>query len=232
MRLLASGEVVWMGRAPLGDRDGRVAFYLGESLGRLLPPGSLETVPDGLSERARLILDFLRVQGASFQATIHQGAGGGFPNDTTEALWELVWAGLITNDTFHPVRALFSRKEEEKQRASHEYMPAGSPAFLARLRSRRTGGNTGQGRWSSIAQRIAGTSNPAEWSAAMAQQMLVRNGIVMRETAAAEDFARRLSGCLSRAQNHGRKRLGAARHVCRGDGRGPVRQPRGGRHAS
>ncbi len=185
--LLAAGEVLWLGRETLGDRDGRISLYLVESLGRLIPPDFFAAAPEGLSDRTRLILDFLRAQGASFQATIHQAAGGGFPNDTTEALWELVWAGMITNDTFHPLRARLMQKDAERTRGSHEYLPPGSPGFVQRLRARRGAGNAGHGRWSLVQQRMVGAPSPAERSAGVAQQMLVRNGIVMRETAVTEN---------------------------------------------
>ncbi len=185
--LLASGEVVWMGREQVGNRDGRISLYMVEALGKLLPPDSFAKVPDGLSERALLILEFLRGQGASFVAAIHQASGGGFPNETADALWELVWAGLVTNDTFHPVRALLTKRDNEKQRTSHEYLPPGSPGFLQRLRARRGSDGASQGRWSLVEQRVVAQGNASEWSAAVAQQMLVRNGIVMRETAAAEN---------------------------------------------
>ena len=178
--LLASGAVVWLGREPLGTKDGRVSLYLAEALAALLPPAP---VAEGLSERAVRILEFLRQMGASFQATIHGAAGGGFPNETTDALWELVWAGLITNDTYHPVRARVSPSVVKRTMA---YAPPGSPAFLQRQRARGAEG-FGQGRWSLVEQRVAAAPSAAEWSAATAQQMLARNGIVMRETAAAEN---------------------------------------------
>ncbi len=120
-------------------------------------------------------------------AAIHQASGGGFPTETADALWELVWAGLVTNDTFHPVRALLTKRDNEKQRTSHEYLPPGSPGFLQRLRARRGSDGASQGRWSLVEQRVVARANASEWSAAVAQQMLVRNGIVMRETAAAEN---------------------------------------------
>jgi ATP-dependent Lhr-like helicase len=184
--LLASGEIVWIGREPLGTRDGRVSLFLVEALAALIPPGSLEQLPEGLSDRALSILQFLAQQGASFQATIHRAIGGGFPNETTDALWELVWAGLITNDTYHPVRARISNPDKPARTAG--YAPPGSPAFLARQRARHGGEGAGQGRWSLVRQRILTETTPTEWSAATAQQMLVRNGIVMRETAAAENL--------------------------------------------
>ena len=62
----------------------------------LLPPQSARSP---LSERARLILQVLERSGASFFADLHNAAGGGFGGETLDALWELVWAGLVTNDT-------------------------------------------------------------------------------------------------------------------------------------
>lgn len=183
--LLTAGHVVWVGREPLGRRDGRVALYLIETIGHLLLPNATSTLPEGISERAGLIFNFLDQHGASFQQIIHQATGGGFPNDTTEALWELAWAGLVTNDTLHPLRGLLSSRGEESRRENHSYGPPGSPDFLRRMRASRKQ-NTGQGRWSLVRQRVTTSATPTEWSAATAQQLLVRYGIVMRESAAAD----------------------------------------------
>ena len=181
--LLASGDVIWMGREPLGSRDGRISLYLADSIGRLLPPDFFSSVPDGLSERALRILQLLRDRGASFEATIHQAIGG-FANDTTASIWELVWAGLITNDTYQPVRALMFN---EKQQPKEEHHTPGSLGFTQRIRGRRAAERAGQGRWSLLEQRVASAGTVTEWSAALAQQLIARNGIVMRETAAAEN---------------------------------------------
>jgi ATP-dependent Lhr-like helicase len=181
--LMAAGEVVWVGRDPLGDRDGRVALYLADSLPRLF---RAESAPE-ISEGARRIADVLAGLGASFFASLHAAAGGGFPGDTLAALWELVWDGLATNDTFHPLRNLLHGNDPERGRRELREGPPGSPEFLRRLRARNGGRQAGEGRWSLVAQRIASTPSPAEWSAHMAQQLLARNGIVMRETAAAEN---------------------------------------------
>ena len=61
----------------------------------------------------------------------------------------------------------------------------------------------------------------------MAQQLLVRNGIVMRETAIVENIPGGYSGHLSGAANHGRERLDPARDVRRRAGRGAVRDAGG-----
>ena len=179
--LLSAGEVVWVGREKIGDRDGRLSLYLAGSLPRLLG----QPVEREFSERAQRILEFLKQQGASFFAAIHEASGGGFPGETVEALWELAWAGRITNDTFYPVRTFLAAKQKEKGQSSAAYVPPGSPEFLRRLRSRPGHYSTGQGRWS----LMRGEFNATEWSAAVAQQLLVRNGIVMRETASVENVA-------------------------------------------
>src|SRR5258705_7022183 len=115
--LLAAGEVVWVGVEPLGDRDGRVALYLADHLPRLLPPTPVSIKPDqtDLSERERAILDALRSSGASFFGPLHEAVGGGYPGETVTALWNLVWRGLITNDTFHALRA-FTRSRAPRRR--------------------------------------------------------------------------------------------------------------------
>ena len=180
--LLASGDVVWIGREPLGDRDGRVSLYLAE----FLPALAAEMPPKELSERAARILQFLLQSGASFQQTIHQAAGGGFPNETTEAIWELVWAGLITNDTYRPVRGLLFPAERERLKGGAGHQPPGSPGFQFRMRARRGAEGLGEGRWSAVGLRVGEKSTAVEWLAASAQQLLARYGIVMREAAAAE----------------------------------------------
>jgi ATP-dependent Lhr-like helicase len=148
-----------------------------------------ETPP--LSEKATQILEFLGRSGASFFSAIHAALGGGFPGETRDALWQLVWSGQITNDTFHPLRDLLRPRETKHERgATFDGGPPGSPEFLRRLRSRTAGGGPAQGRWSLIRQNISVPINTTQWSANIAQQLLVRHGIVLRETAIAENVPR------------------------------------------
>jgi ATP-dependent helicase Lhr and Lhr-like helicase len=183
--LMAAGEVVWVGVERIGERDGRVALYLTENLPHLLPPRATDPT---LSERARLILAALERSGASFFADLHDAAGGGFTGETLDALWELVWTGLVTNDTFHPLRSFLRRADDGKQRATSSDGRPGSPDFLRRFRARTGAGSSSQGRWSLVSSRAVLTS-PTEWVASMAQQLLVRYGVVSREAAAAENIA-------------------------------------------
>lgn len=182
--LMASGHVAWIGREQLGDRDGRIALYLADGLPRLLPPAP---TPE-LSEHAQRIAGALREMGASFFAALHHAVGGGFPGDAQAALWELVWAGVVTNDTLHPLRNLLYAKDAERGRRELRDGPPGSPEFLRRFRARTGGSHAAEGRWSLVSQRSGPTVSATEWSANIAQQVLARNGIVMRETAIAESI--------------------------------------------
>jgi ATP-dependent Lhr-like helicase len=190
--VMASGQVVWVGVEQIGSRDGRVALFLAESLHMLLPPYELRSEPPSLSERAAKILEFLSRSGASFFAAIHNGIGAGFPGETRDALWELVWSGQITNDTFHPLRDLLRPNDKnDKSRDRHAAFPGtppGSPDFVRRMRSRTS--TAAQGRWSLIRQHADTPITPTEWSANIARQLLVRYGIVLRETAIAENIPR------------------------------------------
>ena len=189
--LMASGQVVWVGFEQIGDRDGRVALYLSESLPLLLSPQELRGEDPPSSAKARQILEFLAKNGASFFAGIHAALGGGFPGETREALWELVWSGQITNDTFHPFRDLLRPRESRHERgATFDGGTPGSPEFLRRLRSRTAGGGPAQGRWSLMRQHVLEEITVTQWSANIAQQLLVRYGIVLRETAIAENIPR------------------------------------------
>jgi ATP-dependent Lhr-like helicase len=195
--LMAAGEVVWAGVEPLGARDGRIALYLTDHAVRLRTPaadGRSSRGPDKVSAtmsaraepggRAADVLNHLRQHGASFFADIHQGAGGGFPQETVDALWDLVWAGLITNDTLHPLRAYTRSGDTRAARRPGR----GSGTRAQAFRSRRLVPRTAEGRWSVLETRKASRSAATEWSAAIAQQLLTRHGVVTRETVAAESI--------------------------------------------
>ena len=175
--LMAAGEVVWVGVEPLGGRDGRIALYLTDHVARLRPPTA---APPEVGGRSADILAYLGEHGASFFAAIHQGTGQGFPNETVESLWDLVWKGLITNDTLHPLRAFVHAEEKRAARR---------PRSTAAFRSRRLVPRTGEGRWSVVDSPRISKAAATEWGAAMAQQLLTRHGVITRETVASEAVA-------------------------------------------
>jgi ATP-dependent Lhr-like helicase len=242
----AAGEVVWVGVEPLGERDGRVALYLADDLSRLLPPtvrlkpdttgaaaGRLHGNTIGKSgvqrqpERDRparetAILDVLRDRGASFFGPLHDFVGGGYPAETVAALWSLVWQGLITNDTFHALRA-FTRTRTPRRRMK------GRQPESASFRPRRLAPSSAEGRWALVRSGMArhrqgrdrGAESPAlpakrdtettRWAAALTQQLLTRHGVVTREAVAADGVAGGFGivyPVLKGLEEHGRIRRG------------------------
>ena len=185
--LVAAGEVVWAGFEPLGERDGRVRLYLAEKLPLLWPPKST-TTEEVLSEREKAIVEYLQRNGASFFQPLHDGTGGGYPGETLQALWSLVWRGLLTNDALHALRAYCERPAGSGRSAK----PARRVHNQASFRSRRTTPPTAQGRWSlnevSFDETHKTPARQTEWSHAIAQQLLTRYGVVFRETAHAENL--------------------------------------------
>jgi ATP-dependent Lhr-like helicase len=114
-------------------------------------------------------MDYLQQHGASFFPSLHTGIGGGFPTEVVDALWSLVWRGLVTNDTLQALRAFV----EPPKRARR---PEPAP-----FRSRRVTPPEAQGRWSLVAERLRSRPSATEWATAVARQLLARHGVLTRE---------------------------------------------------
>ena len=180
--LIAAGEVVWCGVEPLGEHDGRIALYLSDRLTTLLAPQPVPNAADSpLSEREESLLRELARGGAAFFAPLHDAAGGGYPGETLDALWSLVWRGLVTNDTFHVLRAYTAKPAAKQVKREHN-----APAF----RSRRTTPPAAQGRWARLPRSLANPTpqEQTNWSHALALQLLNRYGIVTRESVTQENL--------------------------------------------
>jgi ATP-dependent Lhr-like helicase len=170
--LTAAGEVIWVGAGALGERDGRVALYLAEDLPLLLE--RTDEPPSGaLHERLR---DHLASHGASFFGDLLGAAGGGMGQPVLGALWDLVWAGEVTNDTPGALRAFLAARA-----------PRGPSRRLrvAAFRSRRAVPPAAVGRWSLVPTRDAKAS-PTDRALALAVQLLARHGVLTRAAVAAE----------------------------------------------
>jgi ATP-dependent Lhr-like helicase len=176
--LIAAGEVVWAGVEAIGEKDGRIALYLADRISVLRPPTSQNRDVGHPTEREGKIVEYLRANGASFFQSLHDGTGGGYPGETLEAIWNLVWRGELSNDGVHALRAYCERPSAAKKQARRVHQQTG-------FRSRRTTPPTAQGRWSLLR---AEDGNATEWSHAMALQLLARYGVVFRETAHAESL--------------------------------------------
>ncbi len=155
----AMGELCWVGQGAIGPHDGRVALYRRDRVGLLLEPAA---VPDGLDGTRRAILEHLRTRGASFVVELQRAAGDVRLGELEAALWDLAWAGLVTNDTFLPLRA----------------QSAGPRA--------RPGQRSAGGRWSLVSDLLGPPRPPTERAWARATMLIARHGIVSRDVLATE----------------------------------------------
>jgi ATP-dependent Lhr-like helicase len=214
----AAGEVVWLGLGSLGKDDGRVALYRPDRLPLLLPDAPAPATDAEADDDAWLrdaIREQLRTRGASFYrdilaaamaAAAAQGKRPVRERELLDAIWDLVWATEVTNDTFAPLRAL--RWPRKKSTAG------------PRVRSvARMGPPEAAGRWSLVSDAVA-TANALRGGAAPSQterrhaqalRLLDGYGIVTRDTVAGESLPGGFSGVypvLREMEERGRVRRG------------------------
>ena len=203
--LIAAGEVTWAGVDPIGERDGRIALYLADKITTLWPIRPSSAASPQLTEKENSILGYLRSHGASFFQQIHDSLGGGYPGETLDAIWTMVWRGLLTNDALQALRAYTARPTASAKHGKRVHQQGTG------FRSRRTTPPTAQGRWSLNLRALDDTRPTTAWSHAMAQQLLTRYGVVFRETAHAEGLAGGFSAIydvLKALEESGRVRRG------------------------
>ena len=175
--LCAAGEIVWIGAGPLGRRSGRVALYFREDVRLLGPPPLPKGPPEGKAHDA--IRERLAA-GACFFTDLLADIGGIPSEELQEGLWDLVWAGEITNDAFAPLRSpRLSAPWSQSARADR--------ARRRRFSSRRAGSQPQvQGRWSLVSSLFAAPEDPTARRRTQAELLLERYGIVTREQVLAE----------------------------------------------
>jgi len=198
--LMASGSVLWVGVEPIGEHDGRVALFLAEHAALLLPPRA-GGAPDGPLHNA--LRAHLAQRGASFFAQLLQACGGGLQSEVQDALWDLVWAGEVTNDTLQPLRAYIAAKKGARR---------ASAGFGRRLRQARAlfPPELG-GRWSLVSSFVFGQPTETERLAARTRQLLERYGVLIREAVQAEGIEGGFSaiyGILKAMEEAGKIRRG------------------------
>ncbi|TML21268.1 MAG: DEAD/DEAH box helicase [Actinobacteria bacterium] len=160
--LCASGEVVWVG----AGLD-RVAIFFREDAPLLGQP-SAEPAPEQ-DEHAR-IRSVLARAGAVFWSELIEGTELE-PTVALAALWDLVWAGELTNDSWAPLRANRRYEAPRPERRARRFS-----------RTRATVPSPTQGRWSLVAPLFP----VAPDRRALAELLLERQGIVTRDGARGE----------------------------------------------
>jgi ATP-dependent Lhr-like helicase len=118
--------------------------------------------------------------------------------DVASAIWDLVWAGRLTNDTLAPLRTVLGAGRPVAPAAQpganggqRPYARAGSgaarrPGYGRAVLPSRTGPPTVSGRWSAL---MSPDPEPTRRRHARALAMLERHGILIRGAAAAEHIS-------------------------------------------
>ena len=168
----AAGEVVWIGRGSLGRDDGRIALYRRDHVELLASAGASEDRPSEPMHDA--IRAHLQRRGASFFPQLRSVVAEARTDDELlDAMWDLVWSGELTNDTFAALRALSLPRSRTKARPRPGRLIALGPPRAA-------------GRWSLVADLVGEDRSPTERGRALATTLLERHGVVTREGVAAE----------------------------------------------
>jgi ATP-dependent Lhr-like helicase len=195
--LTATGEVIWSGAGSLPGNDGWVALHLAESAPLTLP------VPDAFEATAlhQAVLDALgggpgAIGGGAayfFRAlsdTVSSALGiGATPDaDLVTALWDLVWAGRLTNDTLAPLRTLTggSRSAHSTARPAARARVHGGRIYARPSMPTRVGPPTVGGRWSLLP---AAETDATVRGHFIGDQLLERYGIVTRGSVMNERLA-------------------------------------------
>ncbi|HEY6672895.1 MAG TPA: DEAD/DEAH box helicase, partial [Solirubrobacterales bacterium] len=185
--LCTSGELVWVGAGALGRSDGRVALYFREDVRLAGPPPANAKIDPPEGEIHDAIRERL-AQGPCFWLDLLELDGSA--EELHEALWDLAWAGEVTNDAFAPLRAPRLRAAQRSERGGRRF---------ARRRAATAG--TVIGRWSLTAPLFEGAPSAGPRMRALAELMLERHGIVARETAIAEGIPGGFASIYGELQN-------------------------------
>jgi ATP-dependent Lhr-like helicase len=191
--LTSAGEIVWAGAGALPGGDGWLVLAPADGAPLLLP----EPTEVSMTPLHSAVLEALGGGGALFFRMLSDRAGGlldgPVPADTevADAIWDLVWAGLLTNDTLGPLRVLLGGGQQRRAAAAPRSAPRPRPGRLGGRYSfgrpsmpTRSGPPTVSGRWSLLpAREDADTTVRAH---ALALTLLERHGVLTRGAVAAE----------------------------------------------
>ncbi|MFI8772981.1 ATP-dependent helicase [Gordonia sp. NPDC062954] len=193
--LLSSGEVIWSGHGRIGGSDGWIALHPVDVAPLTLAPAD-EIDTTGVHDRLTAALapgGALRfgklAESVSSDGTVSAA-------DIEAALWDLVWAGQVSNDSFAPVRAMLApRRTSSSPRSAPAHRARGrAPRLRAQRLSTRylTEHGAGQsvpptagGRWV-VPDRI--TTDPTVATQALCDQLLARYGVITRGSVTNEDI--------------------------------------------
>ncbi|ANS80541.1 putative ATP-dependent helicase lhr [Serinicoccus hydrothermalis] len=223
--LMSSGEVLWQGHGSLPGDDGWVSLHLADTahLTMAVPEGEV-VESDGAAAPeegpAAAVLEVLErvVGGAYFFRALSDAVGSLDDQRLATTLWDLVWSGRVSADTYAPVRALLAggrtthkarRTPSRGGRWSRTSVALSASSGSTRPgRPSRSGPPTTVGRWALLPPV---ETDPTVRALAGAEQLLDRYGVLTRGSVVAEGIPGGFAGVyrvLSGAEEAGRVRRG------------------------
>jgi ATP-dependent Lhr-like helicase len=177
--LLATGEVTWSGAGSISGSDGWITLHASDSAPlTLAAPAELD-----FTDTHRAILDTLAGGGGYFFRQLAHGelADAGLK----DALWELIWAGWVTGDTFAPVRAALAGTGSRKRSspAHRGRRPPRLSRYSVAHAQHRSIDPTVAGRWSALPAPEPDSTLRAHYQAEL---LLSRHGVLTRGAVATE----------------------------------------------
>ncbi|MEE6297102.1 ATP-dependent helicase [Georgenia wangjunii] len=191
--LTAAGEVLWAGAGSLPGVDGYLTLVPADAPELLPEP---EPLPEGSAVHEAL-LDVLADGGGRFfrdlvGAVRERLEAQPAADEVLEALWDLVWAGHVTNDTLAPVRARLAGGRPTHTARQRPPRPRAALSRRRMLISAATGGAplvaappSAVGRWSLLTRTVPDATARA---LAMCAALLERHGVLTRGAAGLEDL--------------------------------------------
>jgi len=173
--LTTSGDVLWAGHGPLPGNDGWISLYPADNAALLMPPPRDPPGNPG-GGLARRVVNALSGGGGLFCRDLSARIGSTDDRALAEAIWALVWAGQLTNDSLAPLRVLLGTGRSRSPR--NVSGRRGRPVLPSR-----GGPPTVGGRWSLLPEPSA---DETRRSHALAETLLDRYGIVTRGAVQAE----------------------------------------------
>ncbi len=238
--LTAAGEVVWAGAGALPGSDGWLVLAPAASAPLLLPePGEITMTPVHDA-----VLTALAGGGALFFRAIADRVAAGLADqsskalaatdrDVASAIWDLVWAGRLTNDTLAPLRTVLGAGLPQPADTAGAWPRAGQartgrlPAPWLRTRGAADPDRAANRQRPMVgAARTGNRSDPAPPRAGAGPAGATRHPDPRRRGGRARRW--RLRGAVSGAPGAGGGRPVPARLLRRGTWRGPVRLARRG----
>lgn len=183
-QMIGTGELVWIGAGSTARRDGKVVLAERDKAAALcyrcgMGPWSEQDRLEG--DEHRRIRSLLQRRRACFFPELVRDRPASSVVETLEALWDLVWAGEVTNDSFGVVRAWLAAARPRSSRSG----PSRAPHVL-RSSAWGVGGPRSSGRWSLLSEELGSAPAPTLATSTLVGVLLERHGVLTRSAVLSE----------------------------------------------